>query len=54
VDNWKAYLGAALAALGMLFQGARWVGTIENRIEQLEQKDRYLHGSYPVPNAPVK
>lgn len=48
--DWKSLLAAGLTVLGLLFQGARWVGRIETRLEQLEIKDRYEHGSYRVPN----
>ena len=49
MSDWKAYLAAALAVLGMLFGMGRWVGRVDNRLDQLEQKDRYVHGTFTVP-----
>ena len=49
MTDWKPYVAMGLTLIGLLFQGARWVGQIETRLEQLEQKDRYLHGTYQVP-----
>ena len=47
--DWKAYVAAGLTVLGLLFQGARWVGQMEARIDLLEDRDRYVHGTFQVP-----
>jgi hypothetical protein len=49
MTDWKAYLAAALTTLGLLFGAGKWVGQIDNRLEQLERHQRYEHGSYTLP-----
>ena len=49
MTDWKGYVAAGLTVLGLLFQGARWVGQMEARLDQLEMKERYIHGTYSVP-----
>lgn len=40
---WR-YVGAALTAGGLLLGVGRYVGNLEQRIEQLEEDARYIHG----------
>ena len=47
-DLWK-YLGVALTAIAMLLGVGRYVGNLEQRLEQLEKSQRYLHGTIEVP-----
>ena len=49
-DLWK-YIGVALTAGAMLLGVGRYVGNIEQRLEQLEKSQRYLHGSVEVPRS---
>jgi hypothetical protein len=49
MTEWKSYIAAALAALGLLFGAGKWVGEIENRLNQLERQQRFEHGVYDLP-----
>jgi hypothetical protein len=44
MTDWKGYVAAGLTVLGLLFQGARWVGQMEARLDQLEYRARFFHG----------
>lgn len=51
-EFWK-YITAALTGAGLIFGGGRYVGNLETRIHQLEEKaqrsearGRYFHGDY--------
>lgn len=44
-----AYLLAALTLIGAVLGVGRFVGKIEDRIEQLERQQRYLHGTIRLP-----
>lgn len=58
-DLWKylvAAVGVMLTASGMLWRSASYVGSLEERIKQLEQRairsearGKYFHGDYQPP-----
>lgn len=43
------YLIAAVTLMGSLLGVGRFVGRIEDRLDQLERKEKYEHGSYDLP-----
>lgn len=49
VKDPKSLLALVLTLLGIVLGIGRWVGKMETRIEQLENKDRFIHGTYTVP-----
>lgn len=48
-DAFWRYVRAALAAGALLVGVGRYVGNMEQRIEQLERSQQYLHGTFAVP-----
>lgn len=49
MSEWKSYIGVGLALLGMLFGAGQWVGRLNERLDRLERQERYLHGTYQLP-----
>lgn len=43
------YIGLALTVLGLLVSGAMQWQRLQDRVQLLEDRDRYEHGSYALP-----
>lgn len=52
--HWSVYLGVALTCVSLGFQIGRsvyaWAHDISTRLQRLEDRDTYEHGSYVLPS----
>lgn len=44
-DHLVGYIGIAITVIGSILGVGRYVGRIEDRIEQLEKQNRYMYGT---------
>ena len=48
-DQFWKYIGVLVTIGGLILGAGRFVGKLEQRIEQLERNERWLHGTVEAP-----